>query len=282
MVNFWALRWRRLKDDYEQFFVNGHAQYRFSIPGIECPKCGCAGGGRVLPFECPKEFRQRQVLRKPQVLPVEEHKALCSELEKSLRRVGVQTRLESGDQFQPALFNLPSLPSVDFFWAYAGARSVIISERVRTLFEDAHVRGAMFCPVVLRKIGRLAVLPEDLHELCPTGEPMEMLMSAETVRQPSPYKFYDMLPSTEPVGIFKLLVDAPLCPLCGLPQGNDDPDLVEAAANEFTIDRDLAQKIDLDFFFLADVGLAVSVKVREIILTHKLSNCDLVPLSCSG
>ena len=281
MARFWAIRMPELSDYYQSFFVNGYVRYCFSLPGLDCPECDdCYGGSRVLPFECPKEFQQRKVLRKPQAIPFKEHCTLCSELENAFERMSVQIKLKPGDNFQPAFFYLQSLPTVDFFWAYAGPCSVIISERARTLFENTNVRGAFFSPTILRKIGRLTALPENLSELCPTGEVMEMLESAETVGEPSPYRFYDMIPSTE-VGTSKLLANFPLCSLCGNPQvdWNEDPDPVEVLASEFVIDRDIADKIDLDFFFLADLGLVVSEKVRKIILEYKLSNCDLIPLS---
>jgi hypothetical protein len=78
---------------------------------------------------------------------------------------------QPGDKFQPCYLDIPSRPRADFLWCSIG--SVVISERVKCLFESLNLMSISYCPVTLRKVGtRNARLPAPIPS---TGEPEDII-----------------------------------------------------------------------------------------------------------
>lgn len=173
LMKFWKIEHPDYESDYEHSFINGSLEHPFGLPGVKCGVCNETwGGSRILPVECPMSLRSHEHLKERWPISLEQHQALQREVLGVFREVGVNvSSLQPGDDFQPCYLDIPSRPRVDFIWSCLG--SVIISERVRQLFESLRVEKVSYCPVSLRKIGEgEARLPAPIPS---TGEPEDMI-----------------------------------------------------------------------------------------------------------
>ncbi|KAF0244113.1 MAG: hypothetical protein FD180_2822 [Planctomycetota bacterium] len=195
-MTFWNLSKPDYKSDYQHSFVNGALEHPFGVPGIECSRCGATwGGSRVLPIDCPSALRRRRHLRERWPLPDAEHRRLREEIQSAVRKRGQECpSLRPGDDLQPGILDIPSLPRFDFLWCRLG--TVVVSERVRGVIQSVCRTGVSFAPVKLRKVGkREATIPAPIPE---SGEPEDIIKEAQPVRRKShigPY--YEMIVERE-------------------------------------------------------------------------------------
>ncbi len=176
LQKFWRLDHPDYKSDYAHTFINGSLEHPFSLPGVKCSVCKQTWGGiRILPYPCPESFRRRKELRGPWPIPLAEHKKLQAEVLAALRGEGVEIdSLRPGDELQPCYLDVPSRPRADFLWSSIG--SVIISHRMKDLFEKHGVGGVAFAKAGLRKVGkREAKLPPPIPA---SGEPEDLINEA--------------------------------------------------------------------------------------------------------
>jgi hypothetical protein len=210
---FWRLMEPEYDSDYRDTFINGKLEHPFSLPGVKCESCGATwGGSRILPVPCPDEVQNRKELKERWPVSGREHRVLRDEVASALRERGYSGEdLSPGDCFQPSFLDVPSKPRADFLWASLG--SVAVSARIKRLFEDAGYRGAEFCPIILRKVGkREARLPPPIPS---TGEPEDMYAETELVKLANDIDpYFEMLITAEsgkPAGA----ETASKCDLCG-------------------------------------------------------------------
>jgi hypothetical protein len=172
-MHFWRLEHPDYDSDYEHSYINGSLEHPFGLPGVHCNVCGQTwGGSRILPFELPASLRGHKHLKERWPISLERHQALQREVQDEFRRTGIDVRsFRPGDDFQPCYLDIPSLPRADFVWSCLG--SVVISGRVRQLFESLHLANVSYSPVALRKVGkREAHLPAPIPS---TGEPEDIV-----------------------------------------------------------------------------------------------------------
>ena len=210
---FWRLMEPQYDSDYRHTFINGKVEHPFSLPGVKCESCGATwGGSRILAVPCPDEIQNRKELKERRPMSGREHRVLRNEVASALKGHGYTVQdLSPGDFFQPSFLDVPSKPRADFLWASLG--SVIVSARIRRLFEEAGYRGAEFCPIILRKVGKLeARLPPPIPS---TGEPEDMFAETELVKPTNDIgPYFEMLitaESAKPPGAEV----ASKCDLCG-------------------------------------------------------------------
>jgi Protein of unknown function (Gmx_para_CXXCG) len=153
-MQFWRLKYPDYDSDYKASYINGSLEHPFGLPGVRCDVCRATwGGGRILPFELPASLRGRKHLKQGWPISLEQHQALQQEVQQEFRRVGIVVpSLKPGDDFQPCYLDVPSRPRADFIWGCLG--SVVISERVRQLFESLRLASVSYSPVTLRKVGK--------------------------------------------------------------------------------------------------------------------------------
>jgi uncharacterized protein CXXCG len=191
-MQFWKLECPEYDSDYRYSYINGALEHPFGMPGIKCDACGETwGGSRILPYVCPRALRKRKHLTDGWPIPLKQHRMLQEEVRHELHKAGIEIAdLRPGDEFQPCYLDVPSRPRADFLWGSLG--SVVVSQRMKDLFESAKTSGLAFSSVVLRKIGkREAKLPPPIPS---TGEPEDMLREMPLLKQKDgvgPY--YEML-----------------------------------------------------------------------------------------
>ena len=102
--------------------------------------------------------------------------------------------LRPGDDFQPCFLDIPSRPRADFIWGCLG--SVIVSERIRQLFESLQIERVSYCPVTLRKVGkREAGLPAPIPS---SGEPEDIIREVSLLkRTDSVGPYYELIIESE-------------------------------------------------------------------------------------
>ena len=172
-MQFWRLEHPDYDSDYKHSYINGSLDHAFGLPGVRCDVCRQTwGGSRILPFECPLSLRGHKHLKERWPISLEQHQALQREVQDEFRRAGIVVpSLQPGDEFQPCYMDIPSRPRADFIWGCLG--SVVISERIRRLFESLGVGSVSYGPVTLRKVGkREAHLPAPIPS---TGEPEDII-----------------------------------------------------------------------------------------------------------
>ena len=169
---FWILD-RPDCTDYDHSLINGSLEHPFALPGVKCSVCGeTSGGMRILPITCPAALRRRKQLTNPWPIPLKAHKTLQNLVRREFAKQGVKLgALFPGDSFQPSYLSVPSRPRVDFLWSSLG--SLVVSQRVKTVFEQCALNDVAFSEVKMRKIGRReAKLPAPIPS---TGEPEDLI-----------------------------------------------------------------------------------------------------------
>lgn len=150
---FWLLS-KPDYNDYDHSLINGALEHPFGMPGVKCSVCGVTwGGSRILPVTCPETLRTRKELRNPWPISLEAHKSLGELVLGELAGSGVTLKeLIPGDSFQPGYLDVPSLPRADFLWSSLG--SLVVSQRVKSLFEESGLSDVAFSEVIMRKVGK--------------------------------------------------------------------------------------------------------------------------------
>lgn len=172
-MQFWRLKHPGYGSDYADSYINGSLEHPFGLPGVHCNVCGQTwGGSRILPVELPAPLRSHKHLKERWPISLEQHRALRREVQEEFKRTGIVVpSFRPGDDFQPCYLDIPSRPSADFIWACLG--SVVISERVRQVFESLSLASVSYSPVTLRKVGKEeARLPAPIPS---TGEPEDII-----------------------------------------------------------------------------------------------------------
>ncbi len=195
-MEFWRLAPPSYDSDYRHSYINGSLEHPFGMPGVHCEVCGQTwGGSRILPVECPLSLRKQKHLQERWPIALNEHKALQHKVQEELLKQEIAiSELRPGDSFQSGYLDVPSSPKADFLWSSLG--SVVVSQRVRYLFEKLQIRDVIFCEVVLRKVGkRHAKLPPPMPL---TGEPEDIIKQVPLLSRPhviGPY--YELVILTE-------------------------------------------------------------------------------------
>jgi len=159
-MRFWRLNVPNYESDYRHSYINGQLHYPFGLPGVECDVCcQTSGGCRVRSYECPEELRSHKNLAQRWPIPRSEHSLLQQQVLTALGAKGESfVDLGPGDSFQPCYLEIPSRPRADFLWLSAGV--LVVSERIKGVFETICGDNAAVRPIILRKIGkREAKLP---------------------------------------------------------------------------------------------------------------------------
>ena len=267
-MQFWRLHHPNYDSDYRSSYINGALEHPFGMPGVHCDVCRQTwGGSRILPLACPPALRKLKQLTERSPIPLEQHEALQQQVRQEFQRAGSDVAtLRPGDDFQPAYLDVPSRPRADFLWSSLG--SVVISERIRTLFESELIRGIAFCPVTLRKIGkREARLSPPIPS---TGEPEDLIQEVPLLTRTGPIgPYYEMVilsdsaypPGGEPVSV---------CSGCGRESIDNDK-------------RQIVMRSSMwrggDIFFLATtLHIIISDRLRRLLQELKVTNVEFQAL----
>jgi hypothetical protein len=174
--------------------------------------------------------------------------------------------LAPGDRFQPGYLDVPSRPEQDFLWASLG--SVVVSDRVKRLFEDRGFAGAAFWPAVPRRIGRRRARgPAPVPS---TGEPEDLIDEVPLVREPSvvgPY--HEMVvtgESARPPGADVVST----CAACGR-------ESFDTARRALVMNPAMWRGQDV-FFLATTLGIVVTEAVKTELTRAGASNIRLEPL----
>jgi hypothetical protein len=170
-MQFWWIHAPDYESDYQSSYINGSLEHPFGLPGVKCDVCKQTWGSRRrLSLECPPSLRQRKELCNGWPISLEQHQALQQEVQNEFIKNGISCPpLEPGDDFQPSYLDVPSKPKADFLWGCG----IVVSKRIKELFETLSNGSVVFCPVILRKIGkRNAKLPVPIPS---TGEPEDII-----------------------------------------------------------------------------------------------------------
>lgn len=173
-TRFWHLTYPDYDSDYSHTYINGSLEHPFGLPAVDCDVCGeIWGGSRFLPVALPQRLRRLPAMAdNPPVLSRKEHEELQRKVMGILGMRGKPfVAMQPGDQFQPCFLDVPSRPSADFLWSSIG--SLVVSERVKRLFEAACPKEIAACKVTMRRIGKRSPHLEPIEP--DSGEPEDML-----------------------------------------------------------------------------------------------------------
>jgi hypothetical protein len=208
---FWRMSKPRYGSDYDATFINGSLKHPYGLPGIKCKQCGETWGGtRVLPVACPMALRSVPELNAAWPITNDQHRTLRERVRAEIiAEQGRCPELAPGDKLQPSFLDVPSTPTADFLWSSLG--SVVISERMRPLFEQLGTDVASILPIHRQRIG---AAPPTLPAPIPSsGEPEDLLTDAKLCASDLP-RYFELIVSKEsglPHGARRL----PPCPACG-------------------------------------------------------------------
>jgi len=191
-MRFWRITSPAQKSDYSHTWINGVLLHPDSLPGVRCDVCGETwSGSRILPDRAPEAVLRR---REQDVwpIPLEQFDALRTEAEAQIGRQGL--RLMPGDSFQPAVLDVPSIPSADFLWGSLG--SLVVSARMRDLFAEKCGAAVTLARVKFGRIGKNeALLPAPIPS---TGEPEDLISEARTLAGLSSVgPYYEAIPASD-------------------------------------------------------------------------------------
>ncbi len=269
-MRFWKLG-RPFYDqgDYSDSFINGVLEHPFGLPGIECEVCRQTwGGSRVLPIECPDSLRKKKHFLERWPISNEQHEAVQAELRLELKIRGITAaEFRPGDDLQPCYFDVPSRPEADFLWP--GLYGPVVSERVKVSFEDGGVKGVVFCPVTLRKVGtRRATSSPPIPT---TGEPEDIINEVSLAKTHTGIDPY-----------FEMLV----LPDLGYPPGGKPKSVCRGCGRE-EIDRDSRRLVmteemwtgDAIFRLATTLYLIVTNDLKERIMRLRPANIAFTELA---
>lgn len=210
MSKFWRICAPEYESDYDGTFVNGSLEHPYGLPGVRCGTCGETwGGSRVLAVACPAALRDVPELKEARPIPAQAHRQLRERVRAEiLAERGHCPELLPGDEFQPSFLDVPSTPVADFLWASLG--SLVVSDRVRPLFEQLGSETVSIEPVQPRRIGAAPpTLPAPVPE---SGEPDDLLTQITHVASEPP-SYFELVVAAEsdlPHGVHR----RPPCPAC--------------------------------------------------------------------
>lgn len=264
---FWRLEAPDYRSDYKHTYINGHLEHPFGMPGVDCHVCNATwGGGRTLSHECPPALRTRGHLTDRWPIPLEQHRALQSEVLTHFRAAGVELAdLRPGDDFQPCHLDVPSRPRADFLWSSVG--TVVVADRIKSVLENEGMSGVSFCPVHLRKIGkRQPTLPAPMPS---TGEPEDLILELPLQREPSSVgPYFEMVVLTEsryPPGGGPLSI----CSGCGRPTSN-------AQRRRLVMRTSMWRGADI-FHLATTRHIVVTEPVKRMLQSLRATNVRLTP-----
>jgi hypothetical protein len=212
-MQFWRLEHPDYDSDYKDSYINGSLEHSFGLPGVHCEVCDQTwGGSRILPFECPSSLRGHEHLNERWPISLDRHQALQREIQNEFSKVVIVIpELRPGDDFQPCYLDIPSIPRADFIWGCLG--SVLVSKRVRDLFDALCIGPVSYSPVILRKIGKSEA---QLQPPIPSsGEPEEMIHEVPLLMRTDSIEPYFELVIQPESGYETGAEPISICPGCG-------------------------------------------------------------------
>ncbi len=261
---YWRLEPPQYSSDYQDTFINGSSQHLYGMPGLSCNVCKKTyGGGYPLPYACPEKLQKHKNIRRRWPITEVEHKLLQQQIKDEMPTETAQSaNLFPGADFQPLHLKFPSRPQSDFLWSSLG--SVVVSPKVKILFERHAITGVQFCPAVIDKVGkRDSTGPVPIAS---TGEPEDIIDEVEAERNPAEFgPLYEMVivsTSGRPPGAEIIS----RCPACGREEFDNSKRVI-------TLTQDMVPPTDI-FFLATTLHIVVNDKVREIAWRNRLTNAE--------
>jgi hypothetical protein len=259
---FWRMDHPDYESDYAHTFINGSLDHPFSLPGVNCPVCKQTwGGSRILPSQCPESLQRRKEIKDPWPIPLVEHKKLQTEALTALRGEGVEVAsLCPGDRLQPCYLEVPSRPRADFLWSSIG--SVVVSHRIKDLFEKHVITEVAFAKVGLRKVGKREA---ELPPLIPaSGEPEDLINEAPLLTNISTIGSYYELIALNESGYPPGGTPKSICSGCGRPDVDNRKRRVVMTPEMW--------KGDKIFFLATTLHLIVTNELKELLEKNNPTN----------
>ena len=259
---FWKLTHPEYDSDYDYSLINGSLEHPFGIPGVKCSVCFATwGGSRILGATCPEVLRNLKEITNGWPISLEAHKNLQKLVLSELAEDGVKMEsLYPGDSFQPAYLDVPSRPHTDFLWCSLG--SLVVSQRVKRIFEPSGLNEVDFCEVIMRKVGkREARFPAPIPL---SGEPEDLINEMPLLKDVDDVeRYYEMI-----------ILKESHYPPCGTPKSNcigcGRPD-VDGATRRIVMTPEM-WKGDSIFFLATTLYVIVTDPVKKLLENISSSN----------
>lgn len=261
---YWRLERPDYSSDYQDTFINGSGQHPHGMPGLSCTVCkSIYGGGYLLPYVCPEKFQNHKNIRAGWPITEVEHRLLQQQIKNEMpAEAALSANLSPGADFQPLHLKFPSRPKSDFLWSSLG--SVVVSPKVKSLFEQHEITGIRFCPAVIDKVGKRD--SQGPIPIAATGEPEDIVEEVEAERDPSEFgPLYEMVvvsTSGRPPGA----EITSRCPACGREEFDQSKRII-------TLTEAMIPFTDI-FFLATTLYIMVNDRVREIAWRNGLTNVE--------
>ena len=234
------------------------------MPGLDCSVCKKTYGNvHVVPYFCPERFVKHKSLLKKWPIPQDEHLSLQRQIKEELEASNIDTgNFPSIYDFQPVHLKLPSRPKSDFLWSTTGG--VIVSAKVKALFEQHEISCVEFCLAVIDKVGKRASIKP--IPIASTGEPEDIIQEVEGELNPAEFgPLYEMVitsVSGRPPGAEV----TSQCPACGREE-------FDQAKRVLMLTEGMIPPTNV-FILATTLHIFVDDKVREIIWKNRLANVE--------
>lgn len=262
--NYWRVERPNYSSDYQDTFINGSGSHPYGLPGINCSVCKETYGNiHVVPYFCPDNLIHHKNLLRKWPISQEEHSALQRQIKEEFHLNDIDTSsFPTIYDFQPVHLKFASRPESDFLWSTLG--SVIVSSKVKIIFEQQKITGVEFCPAVVEKVGkRVSVGPIPIAS---TGEPEDIIEEIEGEQKPAEFgPLYEMV-ITSVSGLPPGAEAVTQCSACGREDFDQSKRVLALTENMLPL---------TDVFFLAtSLYIIVTDKVREVCWRSEFTNVE--------
>jgi len=216
-----------------------------------------------LPYACPEKVRDHKNIRDGLPISEVEYDLFQQQIKNDTQNeTALSVDLTPNAAFQPLHLKSPSRPQSGFLWSILG--SVVVSPKVKLLFERYAITGVQFCPAVIDKVGKRD--SKGPVPVASTGEPEDIIDEVEAERNPAEFgPLYEMVVTSisgRPPGA----EITSRCPACGCEEFDQSRRII--ALTETMIPA-------TDIFYLATtLHIIVNDKVREIAWRNRLTNAE--------
>lgn len=210
-MKFFLMEQPQTDSDYADIWINGLAQAKHGLPGVQCSVCGETRTwlSGVRPQRLPDDLLSEHDFTDLRPVPDPEYRALRKKVEAALRAGDPDIGpLEGGETFTPLKWSLPSRPDGDVFWAMLG--SPIVSGRAALALQASGASGFSLIPVETVRHGTRPA--SDEPPIPESGEPEDLCDLAQVAPDGGEFFLLSITGEGNPGAGMHI---QPACPGCG-------------------------------------------------------------------
>jgi len=272
----------------ERLWHYGSGNFKYQVPGINCPNCGPGGGGnaKLHSIECPSMIRKEiEALQgdSPCLTPSQFARAK-RRWEAGLHFSNYDQEIDPGDSFPPFLWRIPTIPRYNIYWLFF---ATILAEALASRLLDKRVTGIALLRVSPLRVGAFEVedkIPEALFNQC--NEPEDIMELVPALSQSEDLgQFFYLFASGSSLELWKRENVANVT-VCGVCKRMAIPKQIEIERSKARSRYRGRKEIPLQYCFASDIfhshiyedGFIISPRVLDLLNEADLRNCKVSKL----